>query len=865
MERGLLEVKNQPVGLEHFPTRLQLFIWRNWGIVSVNRISEVIGTSPENVRELAEGMGLQADIPVPEEWAERGYITIIRANWHLLPYSQLLTLLDWPEERLVFTLKEDDFLFVKLGQFKPDAKPIAYRELTVPEKRRTAEIRTETERMRQQFEKFSSERPFAFLRGLQQAEYPATDVMRDKDAEEICLDNQWSVVYGPTAADRLLQFAGRFIDKLHNCFGIQLKTAGDSASGKVIELSVNRNDKDPAESHSLSITEDRISIVGCDETGIWRGLQHLLRLMLEQGAPRLRKGDVNRITRYDLRLDYSHFAVYGDPLLEPELDPYPDELLEKLSDLGINGIWLQGILYQLVPWEQAPERSVHWEIRLENLRQLVKRAAVYGIGVYLYLNEPRAMPLSFFDLYPDWKGHELDGLACLCTSNPAVQQYLRKSCARLFLEVPELAGVFTITMSENLTNCYSRSYPNAPTNCPLCAKRSINEITAEVNRLIAEGIHSVNADAKVICWTWGYTDYRGWTPEIMRRTIEDFPAKASVMSTSEFELDTCIGGVAGKLTDYSVSQVGPSTKAKLFWELADSRALKTVAKVQLNNSWECAAIPYLPVIPLIERHLRNLDKTSVTGLMLSWTVGGYPSITMEYASHYYWQETGRLSMDSRAFAAMKFGAEAGEFIANAWDQFSRAFQELPLSNSFLYTGPQNFGPANLFYMEPTDYKATMLGYPYDDLKRWCGIYPDEIFSAQLKKLVDGWKEGLEQLKRAQPFVESRAANPFREMQRMAESAYHHFSSTRHQTEFIRLRERRSLVEAGALRNELTDAMCSILVEEQKLAEAHIRLLREDSKIGFEASNHYLYTLQDLMEKRLNCQFLFKELNDSRSI
>ena len=39
----------------------------------------------------------------------RGYITLIRRNWHLLPYEQLLELVEMTPEQLAFTLREDDF------------------------------------------------------------------------------------------------------------------------------------------------------------------------------------------------------------------------------------------------------------------------------------------------------------------------------------------------------------------------------------------------------------------------------------------------------------------------------------------------------------------------------------------------------------------------------------------------------------------------------------------------------------------------------------------------------------------------------------------------------------------------------------
>jgi hypothetical protein len=44
-----------------------------------------------------------------------------------------------------------------------------------------------------------------------------------------------------------------------------------------------------------------------------------------------------------------------------------------------------------------------------------------------------------------------------------------------------------------------------------------------------------------------------------------------------------------------------------------------------------------------------------------------------------------------------------------------------------------------------------------------------------------------------------------------------------------------------------------------LAEELLAVMRADSRIGFEASNHYYYTRNSLMEKIFNCQRILKEL------
>ena len=115
--------------LPHFPTAHQAVIFRLWESVPAERIASVLGCDEKFVVSSARDMALgpQRDTGL---WRERGYITIIRAVWHLLPYEQILELLGIGEDELAFILKEDDFLSVKLGGAKPACERVTARPLT---------------------------------------------------------------------------------------------------------------------------------------------------------------------------------------------------------------------------------------------------------------------------------------------------------------------------------------------------------------------------------------------------------------------------------------------------------------------------------------------------------------------------------------------------------------------------------------------------------------------------------------------------------------------------------------------------------------------------------------------------------------
>lgn len=120
-----------PLGPFPFPDRISAYVWRNWGIVPVERLAAVVGALPEDLRRIAAEMGLPPDPPVLGTWLEKGYITVIRRNWHLLDYDQILQLTGFSRERLHFILTEEDFLYSKLGSLKPKCGKLRWNSGTV--------------------------------------------------------------------------------------------------------------------------------------------------------------------------------------------------------------------------------------------------------------------------------------------------------------------------------------------------------------------------------------------------------------------------------------------------------------------------------------------------------------------------------------------------------------------------------------------------------------------------------------------------------------------------------------------------------------------------------------------------------------
>ena len=686
---------------ELFPSRLHKFVFRNWELANLDRIAQVAGTSPQNISSVGRSMGLAPKIPLTSDQLRRIYITVIRQNWDVLPEEQLIQLLGWTKEKYRFTLKEDDFLDVKLGA-KPKCEAIRYEGA----KADASWIRRTLGRDLN----IKGEEPFAFVKRL------------------------------------------------------------SAPSGKFVL---------PARSE------------------------------------------------FHPRYIYSFFALYGDPLLEPEIDPFPEGYLQKLAQSGVDGVWMQCVLNTMAPSKQFQEFGKGWETRLDTLNKLVARAAKYGIRIYLYLNEPRSMPAEFFEHREEIRGAKSGGNHAMCTTPKQVREWIADSLDHVFTHVPGLGGVFSISMSENLTNCFSKG---GAKTCPRCSKRTDWETVGEVLEAIREGVRRSSKDADVIVWDWG------WPDAMARNLIPKLARDMKFSSVSEWSKPIERGGVKTQVGEYSISVVGPGPRAAAHWELARAAGLKTMAKVQFNNTWEISAVPYIPALNLVERHALNLKQAGISGIQLSWTLGGYPSPNLETAKRVFDGEENVL----RSVAEARYGQRAAPLVLQAWKGFSDAFERYPYSVS-IYTIPTQHGPANLLRLTPSGIRNTMILFPQDDYKAWSGRYPPATVQTEFSGMADAWLAALNIFRRAVAEDSEDFA--------IAETCYLHFRSVANQIEFYILRDGKGSRER----------MRAIAEEEEQLARRMYKLARRHSVLAYEASNHYYYRPLDLAEKILNCRWIQEQL------
>ena len=698
------EIKDVKVPSLTLPTAWQTVIFRNYGYVRNERIARVLECDEDTVEREAKRLGL-VDRGYQSDFETRGYITIIRNNWYLLPYDQLMTLLGFDEERLDFALEKDDFLNVKLGGFKPRCERVTFSQLDEKDLAKTKEISNKT----LQYTSISPKaKPFDFFT---------------------------------------------------------------------------------------------------------RGIAYTKNAHVAEGK----------------RIVHGYLSPCGDVFVTDCSDTLPDELLAQYKAVGINGIWLHGVLSTLSPYPFAPRLAEGYEKRRKNLNKIIDRCAKYGISVYLYMNEPRALPVDCLPEYEHligWQAHRT-----LCMDKPEVREYLYEAVRDLCSSAKKLGGIFTITMSENATHChYKRG-----TTCPICSQQSPENSAATVNNIMYRAMKNSGCGGELITNLWGWSPFSGWSEKQTADGIRALEKDIPIVCVSEYDLEIEKGGVHSRVIDYYISNPGPSEITKHSFDVAAADGRKSIAKIQASNSWECSAVPYIPVFDLVFEHLENLSALGVKDYFLTWTLGGYPSPSVELASGY------RAGFSLEKWYRDKFGNDA-EAVHYAIKELCSAFRELPFSLSMLYNSPKNIGPANLWEIEPEEKRSTMVCYSYDDIETWIKPYPYEVYVSQLEKLLAGWDRGIEAL------AKLTGNDAVAEIVRYAEVLRCHYTTDLLHTRF-----------AYAKRQGDVATMLECTSAERENAERLLHLMKQDARIGFEASNHYSYTEINLIEKIIRMDSFSKKL------
>lgn len=600
-------------------------------------------------------------------------------------------------------------------------------------------------------------------------------------------------------------------------------------SGNSYPVRIEKIDTDIYESYEIEVKESE-AIIRCRDTeGARRAIIYIQDEICRLEGAFLKKGKIQRRPWIKSRITRGFFSPtnrapkFGDELFD-DIDYYPDEYLNRLAHDGTNGIWIYTSFRALMRSSVFSEHGDGGEKRIEKLRAVVKKCALYGIKVYVFAIEPMHLVGDMAEKYEDLTGavNTEFGMHAICISTEKGKRYLLESVENLFRLVPNLGGYIDITSGERITNC--ASFPNIFHSCPRCSKRPIGHMLAETANIIKEGMRRAGTDAEFISWTYGH---KMWRDEDILDYVRKCDTDIALMQNfEEFSYVEQLGKMRqGK--DYWLSCVGPGELFKL--TAKEARALKKpiYAKMQICCSHEVASVPYIPTPGIIFEKYKAARAYGTSGIMQCWYFGNYPSVMSKAA--------GELSFcnnfsDKTEFmnrlASICYGESIASKVASAWTLFEEGYSNYPLNIMFSYYGPMHDSVVWQLHLKPKDYYLSrswlLLDEPNGDRMQealWQGHSLDDALTL-CKMMSEKWNAGL----KAFPLPETD------EGYTVAHALGVLFESGKNILEFYSLRRALGLNRCDA--SATLAKMRDIVYREIENSEKMIVLCQKDSRLGY---------------------------------
>lgn len=706
----------------------------------------------------------------------------------------------------------------------------------------------------------------AFFDDLNAPLYPQDTVWSTESVAgegEFAIDPGWRIAAPVDASGQVLMAAEDLSAFLGEAGIVVAVGADDGATGTIV-LRQGQGDGE-AESFAIHSTPGSIVIEGADDSGIMYGVFHLEELLRFRAAPIMRTGVVKRRPVLHTRILRSPMSFFHCRELPTVLDAYPETYLQKMAHHGFNGLWLRGMLGRMVKTKVFPEFGEEAELIQASMNELVRRAAKFGVRVYLYFNEPLAVLQDdpFWETHQHLKGqpHESEKVFGLCTSTPEVREFLREGMRTLFAKVQGLAGVLLITASEFHTHCYShfgtRGRPAEEWKtatgvegmlCERCRHRTPQEVIGELVGCISDGIHASNPDAEVICWNWSWGMYE---EDPQASVINALPPEVCVMGDFERGGKRVTDGFDHVVDEYSLTYIGPGERFQGTAEVARAGDRRLFAKLQIGTTHEVGSVPHFPQYHKIAEKFRRLREQEATGAMECWNFGNILSHNTEVANWYSWapfpESTDELLTK---MASRDYGQAAAPAFVEAWSIFSKATDHYPFSIPLLYWGPQHFGPAYPLFFEKVDrhmpipwllpaevkYDTEFSWMDYtdfgDEIANYLGGFTAEKLVSCFDNLVDEWGVGVARIEAVLGDVPERLRAKAESEHAVCAAVLSQFTTVRNVTEFTTLRNAYLDETDMAVRRTQLARMIEIAENEVENAAACLPLIPRNPMLGF---------------------------------
>lgn len=709
-------------------------------------------------------------------------------------------------------------------------------------------------------EEADSEGRFEFVRRITTPPYANAKLLRDPERkarpDETVVDSNWTIV-APVEGNEVIDTAVEDLRVfLARSMGVDTVVARETLSAEALKrekaivvagasmLPDLADGLTTPESYRVKVDARRIVLCGVDDRGAMRAVYHLEDVMSHALAPVVKRQDTTRTCLFSPRLTQrvGPANTFLTELSQPNL--YTDGYLWRISHQGFNAIYLYGNLEELTYDSRvfpelnnvlAPRKydadSVFPEVkderaterRYRRLRELVERAAKYGIDVYLYYatNYHHSVPKSFYEKHPDCQGYSWGN--SMCTSNPKVQEYFDETTRRLFGRVPGLKGLVVIFDSEGFFSCArSRS------RCPRCKHRLPEDIVTEYITTINKAMKQVDPDTELIAWSY-YTGHPEWVIRGIPKLPKDVTFQPGFAKGSIVER----GGVRHVAGDYIISEIGPPEHFAKHAEVAIASGLKLSAKTSHSYANEFVNVPYIPVPQQFHRRIVAIRQYPVRALLANWTHHGYsPNLNAEVLKWCSWGNEPEIDELLLDLARRDFGAEAAPAFVKAWRHFSEAIQLYPYSDpAARYPGPIQVGPGHPLYLDRTKQSGGAVRDWQNDLN-WTKPWGPAVMMKHFGMLEAEWQRGIDAMRRALAHVPPEKREAARREFSVAQSILCCVRSCMNLTRFLLARKELYVEPDKAERDRLLAKMRKIAESELANAREALSLCRFDSRIGY---------------------------------
>ncbi len=390
---------------------------------------------------------------------------------------------------------------------------------------------------------------------------------------------------------------------------------------------------------------------------------------------------------------------------------YTDAWFDNLRSHGFNGFWLNVWMRKLVGFREPD--TAEQAARQETLRRLIARAARFDVGVWLFLNEPKAFPRQhrIWQRFPGMRGapgtwpHPPPGIetSLLCTTSAEGKAYVYEMARRLHRALPGLAGTLHINASESPTHCYCHTIANPGgkvfssnqehlgIDCPRCAERSPGEVIADILNLYRQGCRDAGCRAPVVAWNWNWIMYAPHPQEDLIRRLDP-----EIVVLADFECGGTmpIIGRPRIVNEYSLLYTGPSERYLTVTDCARRTGHRVAAKFQLGTTHELGTAANLPLVGRVYDKLSWLRAHAAEGVLGTWNFGNRFTLNTAAVGQFLRGAPGAGKAEFLAgLARAYFGLAGADRFPAAVAGLEDAFAQYPLCNEFLYFGPINFALA----------------------------------------------------------------------------------------------------------------------------------------------------------------------------